>query len=357
MARVITPTLWKCDRDGNRLEDLSDVLVAGSISMNLDRDAGKLAATFTLYEPERVTPFVHYLRPELLIEFDDGSPSITHPLGFYGTRTPSAERTIERHSATFEGEDLTRLLALSAYTDVDNVPAATNVVTEIAATCTEAAITLTAFPSTSATTAKALTFPTGTTRLAKINDLLTSIGWYQVYPNRDGKLTSRPIVALDQLTPVATLTDADIVAPIATQTTDQTLVNVVVVVKDDAADAPLTAIARNDDPASPTSTVSTGFAFTRVERVTELQTQTEVDSYARRLLSEARSYYQTAQVTIWPDTPLGIYETVELDLTGRLAELNGRWWVRTWDLGLTPADAVYRMELNRVTDYTLGVTL
>jgi hypothetical protein len=357
VARVITPTLWRCDRDGNRLEELTDALVAGSISMNLDRDAGKVSASFTLTDPDRVRPYVDFLKPELLIEFDDGRPSIEHPLGFYATRTPSAERTIERYSAVFECEDLTRLLGLSAYTATDNVPSARNIVTEIEETVGEANLTLTAFPATTRTTSKDLTFPVGTTRLDKINELLKSIGFYQAYPNRDGRITSREIVALDQLQPVATLTDADVLGPIATQTTDQTLVNVVVVVKDDAADAPLTAIARNDDPASPTSTVSTGFAFTRVERVSELQTQAEVDGYAARLLAEARSYYQTATVNIWPDWPLGIYETVELDLTGELADLNGRWWVRTWDLGLTPADAIYRMELNRVTNYTLGVTL
>jgi hypothetical protein len=162
---------------------------------------------------------------------------------------------------------------------------------------------------------------------------------------------------LDKLQPVATLTAADIVRPISIQLTDETLTNVVIVVKDNAAEAPLTSVARNDDISSPTSTVNVGFEYVRVEQTSDAQTQTEVDRLARRLLSESRTYYQTATVAVWPDTEFGLHEVVSLQLAGQMEDLSGLWWIRRWSLGLTPSDCFYELELNRVTSYALGVTL
>lgn len=349
MGRIISTTLWLTDIDGVRLADLSDSLIAGTIEMNTDRDAGKLAATFTIKSPTGIEPYRRYFAPTLTIEYDDGRATIEKPLGFYMVRTPTADRTIERNEATYQCEDLSRLLSYSAYTAVDNVPASTGVLTEVAATIAEAGIGKYSFPSNATTTTKALTYPIGTTRLEKANDLLSSIGWYALYPRLDGRLTSKPYIDLSRAEPVAVLTDADILGPISTQTNDQTVVNVVVVVRDDPALAPLYAVARNDDPSSPTSTTAIGFEYTRVERVTEQQTQTEVDAYAARLLREARTFYQTATLSTWPDVDFGIHEVVRLATTGEAADLQGLWWVRQWSLGLTPADCVYSIELNRVT--------
>lgn len=356
-ARTITTTLHRASATGTIREDLSAYLVGGTIEMNTDRAAGKMAALLSLSRGAVVTPYQDFLVPTLTIAYDDGTPTITKALGFYATRTPPSTRTIERYEATYECEDLTRLLSFSAYTSVDNVAASTNIVTEIEATCAEAGTNRYAFPQTSKTTAKAITYQIGTTRLEKINDLLGSIGWYSVYPRLDGQLTSKPYVDFAQAQPVMTITNDDVLAPIEMQSNDQTLVNVVVVVKDDPASSPLTSVARNDDPASPTSTVAVGFEYTRVERVADIQTQDEADALAARLLREARTYYQTATIRVWPDTDFSVHEVVDLALTGELAALNGRWWVRRWSLGLTPASCYYDLEVNRVTNTVTGVTL
>lgn len=357
MSRTIALTLYKTDIDGNLLDDLSEFVTSGRIEMNTDRASGKVAASFTLSDSSRIRPYVDYLQPTLSIAFDNGDPTIVKPLGFFATRTPPATMTIERHDATFDVEDMTRLLAVSAYTSVDNVASSTNVGTEVGDTIAEANISLYTIPATTATTTKALTFPIGTTRLEKANLLLQSIGWYHLFPQADGRLTSKPYLNLEQAEPVVTITDDMVLGPVSVQTNDQTLVNVVIVTRDDPAQAPLTAIARNDDPASPSSTVSVGFEYARIERVADLQTQTEVDALAARLLREARTYYQTATVRIWPDTNFGIHEVVDLALTGELAALNGRWWVRRWSLGLTPSSCYYDLELNRVTDSVAGTVL
>ncbi len=357
MGRIISTTLYRCNLAGDNLEDISQYLVAGFVDMNLDRDQGKVVGSFTLSDASKVSAYRDYLKPILTIEFDDGRDTVIKPLGLFATRTPPSERTVERHDATFQGEDLSRLLAQSAYTEVDNVPSGTGVIAEVAATLDEVSCSWRLLPSNATTTATALTFPIGTSRLEKINRLLGSIGWYALYPRVDGRLTSKPYVSSSSKEPVATITDADILEPIQIQINDQSLANVVIVIKDDPAAAPLTAYRENDDPSSPTSTVSLGFKFARVERVAELQTQAEVDSLANRLLAESRSYYQTATLRIWPEYELGLHDVVELDLTGEIQELNGLWWLRAWAIGLTPGECSYQIAINRVTDSVTGAAL
>lgn len=356
-VRTITLELLKTDIDGNELDDLARFCVSGRVEMNTDREAGKLAASFSLTDADVIVPYRDFLKPFLRIAYEDGSPTKRKPLGFYTTRTAPSVRTIERAEATFEVEDFTRLLSFSAYTAIDNVAASTNVVSEVEDTIDETGISLYSLPTTSKTTPKALTYSIGTTRLEKANDLLGSIGWYQLFPRLDGRLTSKPYIDLASSQPVMTIYDGDVLVPISVQTNDQTLVNVVIVVRDDPAAAPLYAVARNDDPSSPSSTVSVGFEYVRVEKVADLQTQAEVDALAARLLREARTYYQTATVRVWPDTDFGTHEVVDLELTGDLATLNGRWWVRRWSLGLTPSECYYDLELNRITDSLTGVIL
>lgn len=357
MGRIISTTLYRCNLAGDNLEDISQYLVAGFIDMNLDRDQGKVVASFTLSDATKVAPYIDYLKPILTIEYDDGRATITKPLGLFATRTPPSERTVERHDAAFQCEDLTRLLAQSAYTEVDNVASGTNVLAEVAATLDEVSCSWRLLPSNAATTTSARTFPIGTSRLEKINTLLGSIGWYALHPRVDGRLTSKQYASSSKRQPVATITDADVLEPIQIQINDQSLANVVVVIKDDPAAAPLTAYRENTDPSSPTSTVSLGFKFARVERVADLQTQAEVDALADRLLSESRSYYQTATLRIWPDYELGLHDVVELQLSGEMEELNGLWWLRAWAIGLTPGECSYQIAINRVTDSVTGASL
>lgn len=356
-ARTISTSLLRVSATGAIRENLSDYLVDGRIEMNTDREAGKLSGSFTLSDGDRINPYSDFLVPRLTIEYDDGTTTVGKRLGFYMTRTAPASRTIERHEATYQVEDLTRFLSLSAYTAVNNVASGTSINTALNTVMTEAGTNRYAFPATGKNTAKKLTYPIGTTRLEKINDLLGSIGYYEAYPRLDGRITSKPYLDLASAQPVMTITDDDVLAAIEMQANDQTLVNVVIAVRDDPAQASLSSVARNDDPASPTSTVSVGFEYTRVERVADVQSQTELDNYAARLLREARTYYQTATIRVWPDVDFGIHEVVDLDLTGELAALNGRWWVRRWSLGLTPGSCYYDLEVNRVTDTVNGVTI
>ena len=358
MGRIISVDLWACDINGNRREDLSEYFLSGSVEMNTDRTNSILTGSFRLSEPDRVQQYVDYLQPTLHIDFDDGRPSVSKRLGLYSTRIPPGERTVETHLGTFECQDLTRILSLSAYTQVENVAANTDLIVEIIDTIEDLGISNYQFPAITRLAPKDLTFPIGTTRLEKINALLDIMGWYNLWMDLQGRLTSQPIVPIHQKTPIVTLTPAMLGAPIQDQTNDETLANAVIVIKDDPAEAPLSSTIYNIDPESPTSIQNAPFGtFFRIVTVTEPETQTEINVVAQRYLAESRSFYQTATLVTFPELDFNVHEILKLNLTGKMERLNGNWWIRTWGIGFTPEDAVIRAEINRITDDILGVRI
>ena len=355
MGRLIDVELWATDRNGQRRADLSEYFISGKVEMNVDRNASILTFNCELSNPELVNKYADWLQPILHIDFDDGTPPVEKRFGLFGTRTPPGRRTIEYYTGTFECDDLTRLLSLSAYSVPNEVASGADIIDEVGNTLEEVGITNYRFPNITRLAPKDLTYPIGTTRLEKINALLDIMGWYNIYMDLDGFMTSGPIVSIDQKQPVATITDRMLGAPIEDRTNDETLANAVIVVKDDPAEAPLSSTIFNIDLTSPTSIYNAPFGiFYRVVKVTEPETQTEINKLAAAYLAESRSFYQTATMVTYPELLFGIHETCRLDLTGKMQALNGIWWIRTWSLGFTPGEAVITAEINRITDDILG---
>ena len=349
-------TLWRATVTNQLVEDVSDLLVDGRVEMNLDR-ATKLAASLTVRDADRINPYTDYLAPILTLAYDDGRPSVTAPLGLYAFEVPPGQRTIEDATAAVAGQDLTSLLTSSAYQDANNVASGTNALSELAATLAEVGITRTNLPASSTTLAATTTFPVGTTRYAKGQSLTTYAGCYDPYMELDGRIATQPIRDIAAVQPYATLTDDDLLAPVEVQPTKGTIANVVVVVQQDPSLPFYESVARNDDPASPTSTATVGREFVRVEKRTDLAAQADADALAARLLAESRSFYQVVTAKTFFDPNIGLHQTVALNLSGKLSVLNGRWWVRTWAFGLRPAAAVLTLEINRVTDDILGTRI
>lgn len=355
---LLSVELWRATIANALVEDITGYLVDGQIEMNVDRDI-KLSASFTLRNPDVVTPYTDYLAPFIRLTYDDGSDSVYSQLGLYAVTVPPGSYTVEDAVATFTGQDLTRVLATDAYVDADNVASSTNVVTEIIATLAESGITRYTIPATTTTLAAAATFPAGTTRLDKCNQLLAAMGWYHLGMGLDGRVSTPGAVReLRYVEPFATLTDADVWGAVEVTPNDADLANVVIVVNDDPNAAPLTATARNDDASSPTSTSAIGREIYRVVRVQGETTQAALNALAARYLAESRTYYRVAKLRIAPNpNALRPHQTVDLNLTGKLEGLSGRWWVRTAKMGLTPQSAPVELELNQISDDLNGVTV
>jgi hypothetical protein len=341
--------------------DISADLVDGSVDLNLDR-AVKLAGSFTLRHPGQVRPYLDYLAPFLRLSYDDGRPGVYQQLGLFATSVPPGTSTIEDETATFQGMDLTGVLARSVFTDAENVASGTNIVTAVTSILAGGGMARVNLPATTRTAASDLSFSIGSSRLDAANALLQGIGWYELGTDLDGKLSTpgatRP---LSSVQPFRVITDDDVVAPVETLAPGRDPSNVIVAVTEDADHAPLFSVARNDDPASPTSTVAMGRELSPPDSPLKPMgpmTQADLDAYTAQQLSASRSFYHVARVTILPDpTALIPHQVVQLSLTGKNAAYSGLWWVRTSQIGLTPGNAATVLECNRITDDLSGAVI
>jgi hypothetical protein len=353
--------LWRATIDNALLEDVTEIdggvnFYGGEINLNHDR-AIRTEAKFALRDVASVSPYSDYLAVFLNRSYDDGRAEDRSQLGLYTIRVPSGTRTIERADGVYIGHDLTAVLARYAFDDTYNIAAAANYVDAVIDILELAGISRHLIEPTTQTLAAAKSFDLGATYLEAANWLLNEIGYYHLSMLPDGRLSSGPTRALQQVEPYRTITDDDLMEPVETQPLDETVANVIIVVKDDPSAAPLKATRRNDDAASPTATVNIG-EITRFDKRSDLADQAAVDAFADRLLAESRSFYQTASARLLPDPDcLTPHQTVDLQLTGKLEILNGRWWVRTAGMGFSPATSGAKLELNRVTDSITGAII
>jgi hypothetical protein len=284
---TISAELYRATVDNALVEDISAYLVDGSITMNLDRDI-KLTASLTVRSPELVTPYGDYLAPFVRIAYDDGTAEVYQQVGLYTTVTPAGTYGPTDSVGRFACDDLCRVLADDMYTDSSSSNAGTTYTGQIGGTISNAGVSRYGIPASTATLPVAQTWPIKTSRLQKANALLDQLGWYSLGTTLDGRV-STPGAPQDLASrePWRTLSDEDVMSMVDVTPSGQRIANVVVVINNDAASAPLSSTARNDDPSSPTSTVAIGREIMRFETVNGSTTQAALDALAARYLAEA----------------------------------------------------------------------
>lgn len=353
-AQTVSFDLVRADKDNIQTDALtlaSYSATSNLIDLNHDRDI-KTQANIAFRDPTALRPYIDHVAVWLNREYDDGRPAERSQLGLFGVRVPPGTRTVERADAIYTGYDLTATLARYAFTESYNIAAAANYVDAVLDILALAGLTRALIEPTSTVTPAIVSFPVGTTYLAACNTLLQSIGYYTLSCLPDGRFFSMPTRPLHMVEPYRVILDSDLMAPVEVQPLDTSVANIVIATKDNPNAAPLVAIRRNDDPASPTSTVNLG-PIVRPEQRGDLADQAAVDALADRLLSEGRSFYETLKLTILPDPRVLIpHQTIELQLTGKLAIKNGRYWLRT---GRVPMSTkATQIEINRTTDSIQG---
>lgn len=356
-AQTVHFELYKADKSNAQTVNLSgEFYSVGSAAIDLNHDrAVKTQAHLAITDPTLLDPYRDYVAVWLNRDYDDGATSDRDQLGLFEVRVPPGTRTIERADAIYTANDLTAVVARYAFTDAYNIASSINYVTAVTDILALAGITRTLIEPTTQTTSAIISFPIGTSYLDACNALLQSIGYYTLSAMPDGRLFSRPTRALQYVQPYRTITDDDLMRPVDIQPLDTTVANIIIVVKDNPNAAPLTATRSNDAADSPTSTVNLG-PITRVVQRSDLADQAAVNALADRLLSEGRSFYQTAKLSILPDPRVLIpHQTIELNLTGKLAILNGLWWCRTAKVPLSTKAT--EVEINRVTDTINGALM
>lgn len=346
---TMTPELWIANSAGFRHTDITEYLIDGTIDMSVDR-AIKMSCQIRVRNPGIIEPFSDYLMPIIRYEYADGRADVESPLGLYAIRVPQGEYTVERSVATFNGYDLTSLAFESGDSDSFSIPAGFNPTSYIQTILVDAGIVRKRIPNTSTTFAQAFSRSPGTPRGDIVNDILNQLGWYTMHADLTGLVTTTGEYRdLHLLESFATYADADLRTPFTITPSEQQICNVAIVVNENYAAAPLTGTHRNDDPASPSSTVSLGREIICGGRpfvVTGETTQAALNRKARQMINEGRSYYRAGQFSVLPD-PTGLipHQTVALNLTGEMEDLSGLWWIRGAKMGLTPQTCLLTLDV------------
>lgn len=133
-------------------------------------------------------------------------------------------------------------------------------------------------------------YDAGTSVLTVVNDLLASIGYAALRPDGWGTLHAAPYVRPARRPTVFTFSEGDRAVHSASWTIDRDVFNVpskvVCVGAGDSVGAPLVGVAENTDPSSPYSTPSRGRPIVHVETGVKATSQTDINTFARRLLIE-----------------------------------------------------------------------
>jgi hypothetical protein len=370
---TIDAELWKVDSNGRHVQDLTPYFVEGAVDWRYERQGGiagdpngtGLMATITLSRTDLIEPLADFIAPTMRLSFDDGRRQKEIPLGVYTVTRPSETHSESTSEATFEARDLTHLLASSAFLSPHNVPVGVDVDAEIRSIIEAAGTTLHNIRRSDRTTGRPRTFSRGMSRLGGANRLAHAIGWYRLFAELDGSITTLPYRKHANQHPVVTLTENDFVNLVEVTPIGE-VANVVLL----SADNPHTTgrqyfvKAINDDINDPLSTVNIGREIVyqgSVIPIQDVESQADLHAIADTYLEEARSAETTVTFQVPPDTNFGMLRTVTLNTTGSRSHLAGHYRLKAWSIGIPAARpdsdlsaALLTMECSRLVRFGQG---
>jgi hypothetical protein len=356
---LITKQLFRCDVAGNRLEDLSDIFLDGTVSYR-DDTGGGVPMTFDLQTTgaQRLDDLADFVSPYLTIAYDNGATFGPQRLGVFVVAQPDVTITQTTAKQSYPCEDLTSVLRDAVLTSTWKIPTGTNIMDAIAALIVNAGITKYRLPSSARVTGYNRAYPKGTTNLEAINKLCVAAKCFPVWMAIDGAITTSFSKLLSQSQPITTITDADYIGEVTHQPTRGQLGNVVVVRRERSDQSTLYAVRKNTDVDSPISIPNLGreilYTGAAID-ATDAEDQSDVDDLADRLIEEARSYERTVGITVMPDTDyLAPHRVVDCDIQTESWDVYGRLWIKEWTIGMTPANVAPTLTLNRFVRFFRG---
>lgn len=351
---------WIATRDNVLVQDITDYVQGGSINFNVNREVrrqGSLDFWRDDVSALDIRPYRDYLAPFIVLTTDDGDPVRTQ-IGLYALRSPNTSRRSTVSLSTFPLNDLTYELKQAGFAAPYTMTGGELYTDEVIEAIEANGLTRHVIPLSSETVPADRTFwGADQSYLSVVNAGLQASGAYSAFTDGEGRIASAPLLPLTSVEPLMTVTNDDIEGDVEDTPPDRDPVNVVVVYVDRPNEPILVSEARNDDPASPTSTVSLGRVSQRTEKLTDVGSQAALDAIALSLLQEGRSYYETAKLDLLPNPAFGGRDVLNLQFSGNLEVYNGLWWVRTWTMGLTIRRPTITVEINRTTDNWRGLVI
>jgi hypothetical protein len=353
---TLRPRCYRSDKNGAIGEDISTLILDGLVKVDADAET---PMTFTARtDGAGAIPAFSYVAPFLTVEWYDpelGVQSITEQVGLYVVMPPGETHTAVQAVGRIEGRDPTWVLKQDTLPTGLNVAAGANVVTTVKGLLTGAGFTRENIPAKSNTFLKKRAYEPGTSRLDAINDMLFRIGYYSLFADRQGILSSRPFRPLSREEPARRISSAngDVVNVVNLDPDPERLANRVTVIKTDAADDPLVVTRTNARPDSPVSTVNLGMVLGKKIEASNLDTTAELDALALKILEEGASMLTRIEVDTIPDPRFEVRDVVHVVISrddGTLVA-DGRWWSDEVSCPFTPQAGAMKWRLNKLIEF------
>lgn len=339
---VITWRFEKRSITNQFLYDVSAGIIGCTINLDNSRAVVR-TATFTvdptLSTLDAIADHIAVIG-NLLVHYP-GNPPFELPIeaGLFTLNVPDIDYTSGAEIVwTIAASDLTVHLVQSTTTDVYSVAAGTNYVTAINTILSPFGFQPASITPTASTLGTSMTWPAGTPWLTVINDLLKALNYYPLFFDRMGIPTSRPMIDNSQRVPDVAYTDNEWLVADIKETTDTTrFANQIVARVNNPGLAPLSAVATNADPASPTSTVTLGRTITQTIDGGTAPDQATLTAIAQQALRIAAGAYRTATISTQIDPRREPHEVYAL--TDTVAGYEGSAWLAdTWKLDVDKPD-------------------
>jgi hypothetical protein len=352
-------------------------LTSGLVTIS---EADAAPSTFTFSANSRIrtggdvsaldlAPYETFLAPFLTLSWRDpsqagGVMTVRRQLGVYILLPPTKEAFADWSVGTFQCKDLCWLLDQDSFAGTYTVTAGTRYVDAVATILSNGGMSRTNIAYSSRTLSKTRSWDPGTSRLTIINDLLASLGYWPLWADWDGRLTSRKIDAANKLQPVVSFSTAngDILDSITFDPDLSLVANRVVVVgsspTSNANAAPVKAVRNNTRADSPTSQVvlgipGRGLILSRIIEDSRITTQSAADDLADAELAKATSVLVRMGLKLRPNPLIEFRQPVTLDIRQEdgTALADGKWRWDELQIGFTPSDGAMALRVNKLLPY------
>lgn len=346
-GNTITTTIYRATRENVWLEDISDRVEGGLITVDTTQ-ATPMTLQARTTEPDVLTPYRDWIAPVITMRQPDPLTGATittrQQLGLYVMLPPVKTYSAAQGVQEIDARDPLWLLASSGPGAPWSRATGQNVGIAIETVCRQVGLRH-AIQTTSQLLPKRRTWPWNATWLQIANDLARSIGFVPLWVDNTGRVRSHKFKKLGNTEPARVISSSNgmVLETVRLEPDLNRLCNHVVVVGNDPKGTPVVAERLNNDPGSPTSTVSLGtkdepVTITRFIEDPNLDDQDAVDALADRVMEQGTSVYQRYFIKTMPVLDWSIGDVVTLDIstdTGlEVASGRHRWERLSMGLGV-----------------------
>lgn len=355
----VTPKLFRADVNNAHYEDISDAIISGAVTMNVDRAIKwDFDCRLTSAGYDQLRPFRDYLAPHLRVDFPDGTTRMDQ-LGLYVVRPSPEDHTQTGKTVSVDGADLTWLLSAQGFARQYVVKKGENLINAARDVVADAGLARTYVPSSPRTAPEDMTWDTETDKLSIVNDLLEAAGYYTLYANSRGVIHSTPYRDLHRTQPRKTIAanragdaGSEVVGVVRLEPETDKFRNRFVILQGHPKRAHWRVVRTLSWPLNPMGVDALGRTQTFKYKRAFFYDVNVGNELARRLAEEYSTLYYRVKMTILPDPTLDVHDTLRLAVYNQDVDpvAVGTYWLREFKVGFTPRDAVMTLGLGKTQD-------